>query len=41
MIIKQTLYKIALISTAMILMLVNIVDAVPYVYIMNSGSNTI
>jgi hypothetical protein len=41
MIIEQTLYKIALLSTAMILMLVNIVDAVPYAYIMNSGSNTI
>ena len=39
--IEQRLYKIALISTALILMLVNIVDSVPYAYITNSGSNTI
>jgi YVTN family beta-propeller protein len=41
MINKQKLYAIALISIAMILVLLNIADAAPFAYITNSGSNTV
>jgi YVTN family beta-propeller protein len=40
MISKQELTKIALVSTAMILMLVNIVGAAPFAYVPNSYDNT-
>ena len=40
MINKHKLYSIALVSTAMILMLVNIVGAAPFVYIANTGPAT-
>ena len=41
MINKQKLCSIALILAAMILMLVSIVCAAPYAYIINSGSNNV
>src|ERR1035437_6295132 len=41
MINKQKLYSIALISAAMILMLVSIAGAAPFAYISNLGSNTV
>ena len=41
MISRHKLYSIALVSAAMILMLVNIVGAAPFVYIPNTNSNTI
>jgi hypothetical protein len=41
MINKQKLCSIALISMAMILMLMSIAGAAPYAYIPNSGSNNV
>jgi len=41
MISKQKLYSIALLSTALVLMLVNIAGAAPFAYITNSVSNTV
>jgi YVTN family beta-propeller protein len=41
MINKQKLYSIALVSTALVLMLISITDAAPFAYITNSGSNNV
>ena len=41
MINKHKLYSIALVSAAMILMLVNIVSAASFSYISNSNNNTV
>jgi YVTN family beta-propeller protein len=41
MINKRRLYSIALVSTAMILMLMSIAGAAPFAYITNQGSNTV
>ncbi len=38
---KQKLYSIALVSTALVLMLISIIYAAPFVYITNSGSNNV
>ncbi len=38
---KNKLYSRALVSTAMILMLVSIAGAAPFAYITNYGSNTV
>jgi type IV secretory pathway component VirB8 len=41
MISKQKLYSIALLSTAMILMLTSIAGAVPFAYVTNQNSGTV
>jgi YVTN family beta-propeller protein len=41
MISKQKLYSITLVSAAMVLMLVNIAGAAPFVYVANNGGNTV
>jgi YVTN family beta-propeller protein len=38
---KKKLYSIALVSIALVLMLINITDAAPFAYITNSGSNNV
>jgi DNA-binding beta-propeller fold protein YncE len=41
MINKQKSYSIALVSTALVLMLISITFAAPFAYITNSGSNNV
>ena len=41
MINKKKLYSITLASTALILMLMNVAGATPYIYVSNLGSNNV